>query len=238
MFHAVDITGSTNDDARALALKGAVEGTTITARQQTAGRGRQGNQWVSESGNLFMSVILRPNCTPVLAGHLSFMAAVAMAEVLQTVLPESVPVQLKWPNDVMLDGKKLAGILLESDIGAGGKVETVILGIGVNLSSSPENGTHLQAEGVTDLTPEELAQRIHRVFMAIYRTWQNDGFDFAPIRATWLRYAFQIGRDIRVRLPQETFTAQFTGIDETGALALKMEDGTERRIASAEVFGL
>lgn len=238
MFHAVDSTGSTNDDARTLALKGAVEGTTVTARRQTAGRGRQGNHWVSDAGNLFMSVVLRPNCKPVIAGNLSFMAAVSLAEVMQTLLPENVPVQLKWPNDVLVDGKKISGILLESEISADGIVEAVILGMGVNVSHAPDNAASLAEYGVTDMTPEELAQRIHRVFMAIYRSWQSDGFDFAPIRATWLKYAYQIGHDIRVRLPQETFVAQFTGIDETGALMLKMPDGATRKIASAEVFGL
>ena len=112
----LESTGSTNDHAKQLARNGYPHGTVVWAHQQTAGRGRQGNSWISIPGNLFMTMILRPDKNAALSGQLSFVAAVALAETLKEWLPPTVQIALKWPNDLLLNGKKAAGILLESEI--------------------------------------------------------------------------------------------------------------------------
>lgn len=225
----LDAVGSTNDHAKELARQGAAEGTVIWAREQTAGRGRQGNNWVSSRGNLFMSLILRPGKKPLEAGQISFVAAVALAEALKELLPSSVHVALKWPNDVLLQGKKSAGILIESEDGF------VIAGIGVNVAHAPEGAGSLNSFGVAadaGLVLEKLAARL----MSLYDLWQKQGF--GPVRDSWLGFAHNIGNTINVRLPRETFAGKFIGIDAGGALQVEMQDGTQRNISSGEVFNI
>src|SRR6185436_12611332 len=125
---ALQSVGSTNDEAARLAAAGAAEGTVVWAREQTAGRGRRGRHWASPVGNLYTSAIVRPDCPAARAAELGFVAALAVAD----MVPAGRPVRLKWPNDVLVEGAKVAGILPESSIGADGQAEHVILGIGVN----------------------------------------------------------------------------------------------------------
>lgn len=225
----LDSVASTNDYAKDMARNGVAEGTVVWAQEQTSGRGRQGNNWVSNRGNLFTSIILRPGKQPLEAGQISFVAAVALAETLKDLLPASVPVALKWPNDVLLQGKKSAGILIESEEGF------IIVGIGVNVAHAPEGAGSLQAFGVAadaGLVLEKLANRL----ISLYGLWQKQGF--GPIRDSWLGFAHNIGNTINVRLPRETFAGKFIGIDATGALQVEMQDGTQRNIASGEVFNI
>ena len=225
----LDAVGSTNDHSKELARKGAVEGTVVWAQEQTAGRGRQGNSWVSSRGNLFMSMIFRPGKQPLEAGQISFVAAVALAETLKELLPASVPVALKWPNDVLLQGRKSAGILIESEEGF------VIVGIGVNIAHAPEGAGSLQSFGVAadaGLVLEKLANRL----ISLYGLWQKQGF--GPVRDSWLGFAHNIGNTINVRLPRETFAAKFIGINASGALQVEMQDGTQRNISSGEVYNI
>jgi BirA family biotin operon repressor/biotin-[acetyl-CoA-carboxylase] ligase len=225
----LDAVGSTNDHAKGLARCGAAEGTVVWAQEQTAGRGRQGNSWVSNRGNLFMSMVLQPGKQPVEAGQISFVAAVALAETLKELLPASVLVALKWPNDVLLQGKKSAGILIESEEGF------IIVGIGVNVAHAPEGAGSLQSFGVAvdaGLVLEKLAARL----MSLYGLWRQQGF--GRIRDSWLALAHNIGNTINVRLPRETFEGKFIGIDATGALQVQMQDGTQRAISSGEVFNI
>ena len=118
---ALDSVGSTNDEAARLADAGAREGTVVWAREQTGGRGRRGRHWVSPVGNLYSSTVLRPDCVAQRAAELGFAAALAVSD----IVPTGREVRVKWPNDVMVDGGKVAGILLESSIGQGGRVEHV-----------------------------------------------------------------------------------------------------------------
>lgn len=225
----LDSVASTNDYAKDMARNGVAEGAVVWAQEQTSGRGRQGNNWVSNRGNLFTSIILRPGKQPLEAGQISFVAAVALAETLKDLLPASVPVALKWPNDVLLQGKKSAGILIESEEGF------IIVGIGVNVAHAPEGAGSLQAFGVAadaGLVLEKLANRL----ISLYGLWQKQGF--GPIRDSWLGFAHNIGNTINVRLPRETFAGKFIGIDATGALQVEMQDGTQRNIASGEVFNI
>ena len=145
--------GSTNDNAKQLAEAGAPEGTLIWAREQTHGRGRQGRHWSSPPGNLYASLILRPSIAVDQAPQFSFVAAVAMADTLASLLPApATQVCHKWPNDVLVAGRKIAGILLESSVGDGGVLEWLVVGVGVNVHSHPLNGdyepTSLRAQGL------------------------------------------------------------------------------------------
>lgn len=219
--------GSTNDHAKKLAREGAAAFTIVWTHDQTAGRGRQGNSWTSVPGNLYMSLLLRPGTPPVQTGQLSFVAAVALAETLQEVLPSSARLGLKWPNDLLLNGKKAAGILLEAENG------WVVIGMGVNIAGAPEGAISLKdlcVETSSGAVLEKLSLRLK----SLYDLWLQNGF--APVRAEWLRHAHNIGQPINVRLPRETFSATFVGIDEAGALQVELPDGSSRQISSGEVF--
>ncbi len=138
---------STQNSIRELAAEGAPEGTVVQALMQTSGRGRQGNQWISPMGNLYMSMLLRPGCTAMAAGQISFVAAVALSAAMDDVMAPGHAKTLKWPNDVLIDGKKCAGILLESDLDKDGNVNSLVLGMGVNIMAPPEDRIGLQQVG-------------------------------------------------------------------------------------------
>lgn len=231
----LDAVGSTNDYAKDLARKGAIEGTIVTAACQTAGKGRQGNQWMSEPGNLYMTLVLRPGVSAADSGQLSFLAAVALANAVEKVLPAGTKIALKWPNDLLLNGKKAAGILLETEAGSGKTVDWLVMGMGLNIAHAPDNAISLGSLG-GHIAPLDMLQIVRSDIMAFYEVWQREGF--SPIRAAWLARAAHREQEINVRLPTETFRATFLGIDEAGALHVKLPDGQERHIASGEVFGL
>jgi len=231
---SLDAVDSTNEYAKMLARDGAPDFTTVWAQRQTAGKGRQGNQWLSEPGNLFMTVILRPAVTAASSGQLSFLTAVALADTVCEFLPTAVDVGLKWPNDLLLNGRKAAGILLETESAGTAPVAWVVLGIGVNIAHAPEQATSLHDCGAKDISVATVLDKLHGHLRTRYALWQKDGFE--AIRAAWLSYALHIGKTINVRLPSESFAATFIGIDPAGALQVKMPDGRERLIASGEVY--
>ena len=131
---ALDRVESTNDEAKRLAESGAEEGTLVWAREQTKGRGRQDRDFASPPGNLYMSLVLRPECLVAEAAQLSFVAALGVGDGVGSAAPPMIEVHYKWPNDVLFNGRKGSGILLESKISSGGGLEWLVLGIGVNLS--------------------------------------------------------------------------------------------------------
>lgn len=227
-----DEVGSTNDIARDSLRTGAAEGAVIWAHRQTAGRGRQGNSWTSAHGNLFMSLILRPQVPVLHAGQLSFLSAVALAETVEGFLPAPVQVRLKWPNDMLINGKKAAGILLESE-SAQGMTEGVVIGIGVNLASAPDGATSL-AEYADVVNSGLFLERLYHTIMAHYHTWRSQGF--ADIRQKWLQRAWKKGEVISVRLPAEVFSGVFSDLADDGSLYVTLDNGMQRRILSGEVF--
>lgn len=229
----LDTVGSTNDHAKTLARNGYPHGTVVFAHEQTAGRGRQGNAWSSLSGNLFTTFILRPQLSAASTGQLSFVAAVALAETLRDILPPAATVGLKWPNDVFVNGRKVAGILLEAEADGVRPVSWVIVGIGVNITAAPEEAIALSELGVS-IAARDLLAKLDEKMDALYGVWAQKGFE--PIRNAWLEHAINVGKEIRVRLPKDDFRAKFVGIDKTGSLQIELADGTERLIASGEVF--
>jgi BirA family biotin operon repressor/biotin-[acetyl-CoA-carboxylase] ligase len=233
-----DRVGSTNDEAKTLAEAGAPAGTLVWARAQTGGRGRRGRAWVSEPGNLFLSLVLRPECSAVAAAQIGFVASLAVGEACARFLPGDAKLTYKWPNDVLVGGRKIAGILLESQTGTGGGVAWLVVGIGVNLASSPADteypATSLAAAGAAAFSPEAVLEALAERFLAWHETWRGIG-GFAAVRNAWLTRAQGLGGRIRVRLPGEELQGDFAGLDEDGVLLLDMISG-RRRIAAAEIF--
>jgi BirA family biotin operon repressor/biotin-[acetyl-CoA-carboxylase] ligase len=236
-LHRYDTIGSTNDEAKALARGGAPDGTIVWADEQTAGRGRRGRIWRSPPGNLYLSLVLRPDGAPSRAAQLGFVAALGLGDALKPLMGPRPPLRYKWPNDLLANGKKLAGILLESETSATDRVDFVVIGIGVNIIAAPEDvefpATSLATEGVTDVTPALLLEGFARHFAGWARRWREEGF--APLRTAWLEGASGLGERLRVRLDHETLFGRFQGLDDDGALVLDAADG-RRRIAAGEVF--
>jgi BirA family biotin operon repressor/biotin-[acetyl-CoA-carboxylase] ligase len=237
---ALDSIDSTNEEARRRLIAGEAvpEGTLIWAAEQTAGRGRRGRSWTSPRGNLYMSLVLRPGCAPGVAAQLGFAAAVALAEALADVLPGQGRVRLKWPNDVLVDGAKVSGILLEAVATGEGGAAAVVLGVGVNLQSCPQDGLYktisLAEAGSTIREPAELLERFAGRLLSWYELWRHDGF--APLREAWLGRAVGLGQAIEVRLDRETLSGRFEALDESGALALALPEGGHRLVAAGDVF--
>jgi BirA family biotin operon repressor/biotin-[acetyl-CoA-carboxylase] ligase len=220
---ALDEVGSTNAEALRRAAQGAPAGTVVWAQRQSQGRGRRGRLWVSPPGNLYCSIVLRPSRAP--AAQLSYVAAVALAEAIE---PRAESVRLKWPNDVMIRGRKVSGILLEGGAGH------VVLGTGVNVATHPDHATSLSAERI-EATVESLLETYVECLSHWIARWETSGF--APVRSAWVARAVGIGEPIEVRLPAETIPGRFTGLDDDGVLLLDTANGT-RRFAAGDVFVL
>lgn len=231
---------STNDEIRRRAETGAPAGTVIWARQQTAGRGRRGRSWVSVEGNIYCSVLLRPACKPAAAAQLSFVAAVAVAEAVAEFLPLGRTPKLKWPNDVLVGGRKVAGVLLESGTDRDGQVEWLAVGVGINVRHFPDGteypATSLVSEGLpTGIPIETVFESFMNHFRRWHAIWQWEGA--ASVRAAWLERAAGLGAMITVRLSRETLAGVFFGLDADGALLLAPpEGGACRRVAAGDVF--
>jgi len=229
--------GSTNAEALALVRAGERGPLWITATVQTAGRGRRGNAWISEPGNLYATLLLSEPSPSRDAPQLSFAAALALFDALCTCDDRLAPrLKVKWPNDLLLDGEKVAGILIE---GENAPIFSVAIGFGVNCVSHPA-GTAYPA---TDLAVAGAAVTADRIFSALepamtarIAQWQG-GRGFASIRADWLARATGIGEPIRVRLPERELTGRFQGLDEAGRLLLETPSGVHV-VAAGEVFGL
>lgn len=223
---------STMDEARRRAHESCMEGVAVQADEQTAGRGRLGNSWVSPKGNLYITVVLRPPRPIAQAGQISFVTALALAD---TFAAHGVPddaIRLKWPNDVMLDGRKAAGILLESQMLPSGQCDFLLIGTGVNLVAAPEDKACLN-DYKTGTSIHSFAATYMDALAARYANWLDHGF--APTREAWLQKAYNLGCDITARLPRETLAGVFSGIDVDGALMLDTADKGRLRVPSAEV---
>jgi BirA family biotin operon repressor/biotin-[acetyl-CoA-carboxylase] ligase len=237
----LDRVDSSNDEAKRLAQAGAEDGTLVWVREQLGGRGRRGRSWASPPGNLYLSLVLRPDCTAVEAAQLGFVAALGIGDGVGSVAPPLVEVRYKWPNDVLFNGRKGAGILLESRMSPAGGLDWLVLGLGVNVVSFPEDtdfpATSLRFEGAPpDLDEVGLLEAFARHFLTWVDRWREDGF--APIRETWLHRAEGLGGPIEVLLPGETLRGTFRDLDESGALLLEQTDGQVRSIAAGDIhFG-
>ena len=232
-----DTIDSTNEEAKRLARAGAEEGTLVWALEQTAGRGRRGHAWASPRGNLYASLILRPECPVGRAAQLGFVAALAVGDMLDATSGGLEELSYKWPNDVLVHGRKIAGILLESELGEGEIPKFVIVGVGINLISSPPDtefpATSVAEQGLRPVSPARAVEEVTRYCHAWVQRWREEGF--APIRAAWRARAISVGEVIRVRLEAATLHGRFLDIDQQGALLLE-NSGELRCIRAGEIF--
>lgn len=241
-FHYFEEIDSTNSHARRLAETGAPEGEVVIAERQFEGRGRLGRSWESPPySNLYFSLLLRPALAPVHAPQMTLMAAVALADTVAAFVVE--PPAIKWPNDILLQGRKVAGILTESSCDAK-RIEFVILGIGVNLNFPRERmpetirdrATSLMEVGGKSFSRENFLRRLIQDLDRCYGILEDFGFD--AIAPRWEAYFALRGRRVRVEMIDEVISGTATGIDGDGALLLEAEDGVLRRVLAGDVIPL
>lgn len=232
--HTYSHLPSTQDYIKDLAAEDFPEGEVIQCLVQTKGRGRHGNEWISPMGNLYMSILLRPNCPADQAGQISFVAAVALSAAIDEYLDEKYTKTLKWPNDILIDGKKCAGILLESEL-KNGKVESLALGMGVNIMAAPEGAVGLNNVTWDIQVPiHPFRDRVLHHLNENYAQWQKEGF--APIREKWVTQAHGVEKNVTARLADKSHEGIFEGIDENGTLHLKTANGDKIDISAGEVY--
>ena len=235
---AYDTLGSTNAEALTLARGGEAGPLWVTSARQTAGRGRRGNAWTSEPGNLYASLLLTDAVPAGKAPELCFVAALALHDAVGEAIPRlRAKLKVKWPNDLLLDGAKFAGILIEAETTQGSS-PAVVIGFGVNCAHHPGDtpypATDLAACGAA-VTPEALLARLSGAMQARLEQWDS-GAGFAATRADWLTRAAGIGGDIIVRVANRELTGKFETLDRIGRLMLRLPAGTLEAITVGEVF--
>jgi BirA family biotin operon repressor/biotin-[acetyl-CoA-carboxylase] ligase len=225
-------TDSTNEEAKRLIKDGsAINGMVIIAAEQDSGHGRYGRVWESPKGNLYTSIILKLDESLQKIPQISFVTALAVGKVLEDILPEEFAVQYKWPNDVLVNKKKISGILLES------LNSWLIIGVGINVDNCPQGLQNpvisMNECGSKGLLPRDLLIKLVSFFVEILNLWQNAGFK--PIRATWLSQAYKLNEEIDVNLSDKKMAGVFNGISAEGELELLLA-GEKKFISSGEVF--
>ena len=237
-LHYEETVDSTNRVAVELAQGGAPEGTVVLADHQTAGRGRLQRSWQSPPGcNLYLSVILRPAIPPHDAAQITLLAGVAVAEAISAVCPERVGI--KWPNDLLVGGRKVCGILTEAKM-AMGRIDSVIVGVGLNVNidsadfdpAHRETATSLREETGRDHSREDLLFLLCERFEQWYEIFQHEGF--APVKDSWLARTAMAGKRLRVLFRDEVREGVFAGIDRDGALLIADEQGAVRRVNAGD----
>jgi BirA family biotin operon repressor/biotin-[acetyl-CoA-carboxylase] ligase len=217
-----EVLESTSTLLKQRAEAGAAEGLAIQALRQSAGKGRQGRGWDSPEGNLYISVLLRPGVALREAPQWSFVAALALAETLKPLLPKAAQARLKWPNDLLLDGAKAAGILVETGVAANHELDWICIGIGVNIAtkpSLPDRATACLAEYLPNPpAPEVLAARLLQNLAHWHDLRLAQGF--APIREAWLRHAPAMGAPVSVKRDGALIEGSFVGLSPEGGLLL------------------
>jgi len=236
----LETTGSTNADALARAAAGESGPLWIAAGQQSGGRGRRGRVWVSEAGNLYATLLLTDAAPPAALAGICFVAALAVHDAILDAANSLAPAQLKlkWPNDILLDGRKIVGILVEGVSHAGSHAAAI--GIGVNCLRHPESAeypaTSLANAGFA-VQPGRLLELLGVAMERRLDEWQR-GENFSAVRVAWLARASGVGSSIEVRLPSGTMSGTFETLDESGALLLRRRDGMREKVAAGDVFPL
>ena len=237
-LHYYEEIGSTNDEAFRLGLAGAPEGTVLIAESQNAGKGRILRVWHSPSGcNIYTSIILRPQITPASTPQISILAGVSVAEVLESYCPDRI--KLKWPNDVLIDGKKVCGILSQIKTVASA-VDFIVLGIGINVNISynqfPKEirnlATSLVMETGREISRQELIIRLYENLAKWYKQLLKNGFD--RIKEKWLSLTPMIGQTVQVMFREEAVSGKAIGLDEDGSLILLATGNKEIKVLAGD----
>lgn len=235
-FVKFDEIDSTNEEARRLSAAGEMRPTWILADAQTAGRGRRGRSWTSPLGNL-MTTLFWPFSVPVQsAAQLSFVASLAVRDVVASYIPHC-RVELKWPNDVLVEDAKVAGILLEALSVSNQNVQKLAIGIGVNVAHHPDDtpypATHIGAWAETP-DRDDVHQKLTASFAQYHLAFEKSGF--APIRKIWLEQARGLGKTIEVRLASGNISGVFEDLNGDGQLCLRLASGDMQLIAAGDVY--
>ncbi|RKP57392.1 biotin--[acetyl-CoA-carboxylase] ligase [Cohnella endophytica] len=230
---------STQDELRKLAEEGAEEGTLVIAEQQTKGRGRMGRYWVSPAGKgVWMSLLLRPPVPLPLTPQLTLLAAVALSRAISRIVP--LEIGIKWPNDLLVGGKKISGILLES-AAEDERLRYVVVGMGISVNLDAEDypeellekAVSLKMAAGAPVNRSELVASILVEFELLYDLFLEQGF--APIRTLWEAHSVTLGHLTTLFTPQEAIEGIPRGLDDMGGLKVEMADGSLRTVYSAEV---
>lgn len=237
LLHYRETVDSTNRVAMGLAREGAAEGTVVMADRQTAGKGRLQRVWQSPPGcNIYLSVILRPTASPSEASRLTLLAGVAIAEAIASICPAGVTI--KWPNDVLIRGRKVCGILAE--MATVGGACTVILGIGLNVNIRKEDFDPGHRDTATSLFEETGRMHCREDVVFLICEWLERSYEsfrrkgFAPIREKWIARSDMTGKCIRVLFRDEVQEGVMAGIDLDGALLIADRQGDVRRILAGD----
>ncbi len=232
-------TESTNDVAFKLAEEGAPEGTVVVAESQRRGKGRLGRHWESPPGvNLYCSIILRPPILPQKASQLTFLSAVAVARAVAATT--SLQPAIKWPNDVLVEGRKVAGLLNEMSAETE-KVNFVVLGVGININMEqtqfpadlrhPASSLAIEAGGT--ISRIGVTRAFLKALDALYDDYLAHGYE--PVRTEWLDRSNMVGRKVRVSFHDSEVSGEVMGIDDDGALLLKLPNGRSERVLAGDV---
>ena len=236
----LDDVDSTNAEGRRRAEAGQTGPLWIVARRQSAGRGRRGREWVSETGNLYATLLTTTPKGPAEAAQVTFVAALAVADLLCSFVPAPL-VTIKWPNDVMIEADKVSGILVESGAHEAGGLWLAV-GIGVNLAEAPSGterpataiGGHLKGDVSTVPTPELAAEVLGKYFALWIDRWETLGF--TTILDAWIARCRGLDKPCTARLGRETLSGVADGVEADGALRLRLADGSVRLISAGDVF--
>ncbi|WP_372622083.1 biotin--[acetyl-CoA-carboxylase] ligase [Falsiroseomonas sp.] len=225
---------STSDLLLRLAAAGEPDGLAVMARRQTSGRGRDGRNWQSPAGNLYISLLLRPDAPASEASHWALLGAVALAEALARFLPDPAAIRLKWPNDLLLGGAKLAGMLCEASA-RDGRIEWVVLGLGANLAVAPA----IEGRATTCIAAHSPAPDAEDAAVALVSTvdrWRRvlAGEGLGPLLEAWQRRGPALGARLTLRTTAGETIGLYRGLDRDGALLLETAGGI-RRFATGEL---
>ena len=236
-FDALD---STNADARRRAEAGEGGPLWIMALEQTAGRGRRGRAWASPRGNLTASVLITTDRSPADVARIAFVSGLAVADLADAYVPPAL-VQVKWPNDVLVARDKLSGSLIESGRMADGRL-WLVLGVGVNLAHAPKTverpatslADHLRSDIAAPPTPEVALTMLAAALARRMVLWETGGFE--AVVAAWSARAANLGKRCTAALPNESVDGVAEALEPDGALRLRLDDGSIRRITAGDVF--
>ncbi|AZS23429.1 MULTISPECIES: biotin--[acetyl-CoA-carboxylase] ligase [unclassified Caulobacter] len=232
----LDEIDSTNAEARRRAEAGEAGPLWLVGLRQTAGRGRRGRAWETGEGNLAATLLLRTDKTPAEAAQISFVAALAVADLLARYVPREL-ISLKWPNDPLLGGLKVSGILIESGASPVGGLWLAV-GIGVNLKRKPIDAerpaTAIATYRENPPSPRQAAEGLAETFQSWLQVWDRLGFP--AIADAWTARAHGLGEPCVARLGHETVEGVAEALDADGALRLRLADGSLRRITAGDVF--
>lgn len=234
---ALNAVESTNEEAKKLAIAGAPAGTIVTAVSQRSGRGRVGRKWTSPPGNLYTSLVLRPRRPLSEVGSLSLVAALAIGHTLGNLLSYVDNWQLKWPNDVLVDGAKISGVLAESEINEAGQLAWVVIGMGINVEITPEIAdrpvTSLKKQGL-EVTVDVVFRKLQENFRALYEVWERDGFE--GVKLDWVSHAQGLGCPVYMHLAKTVITGNFVDLGSDGAIIIEDKEGTRHRVLAGDVM--